>query len=215
MKRELANDFDTDNAFFFDVGGSFTIGYQLSHFKFEDKGEDYTNSSSRGCWMIGGTGELNIGGKISKTMGCGAKIHFGFLGNLSNEIKSSYYLPITLHYYIERYFNFLATAGFVLRLHASMGLGGGGAWGSSVKLDNKDYSFETPAGLVVTGTCGIYFDFYFSKNAAFYFGPGMSIDAIILQEKSDKGSPTEKSLDETKGFFRPSFNIGIRCANFK
>ncbi|MBQ1999298.1 MAG: hypothetical protein II220_07440, partial [Spirochaetales bacterium] len=214
MKKELANKLKESNVFFFGVGGSFAFGYQLSYFEFKNKNQNYTSSSSRGCWMMGGTGELDIG-KMSKTVGYGVKIHFGFLGDLSNKVES-YYLPITLQCYIEKHFtNFLSTAGFVLRPQASIGIGGGGAWGSSVELDGSKYSFKVPAGFVLTGSGGIYFDFYISKQFAFYVGPAMTVSAIFLSEDIDRGYSTKDSIWDVKGLFQPSFNIGIRYANIK
>lgn len=214
MKKELANKFKESNVFFFGVGGSFAFGYQLSYFEFKNKNQNYTSSSSRGCWMMGGTGELDIG-KMSQTVGYGVKIHFGFLGDLSNKVES-YYLPITLQCYIEKHFtNFLSTAGFVLRPQASIGIGGGGAWGSSVELDGSKYSFKVPAGFVLTGSGGIYFDFYISKQFAFYVGPAMTVSAIFLSEDIDSGYSTKDSIWDVKGLFQPSFNIGVRYANIK
>ena len=214
MKKELANKLKESNVFFFGVGGSFAFGYQLSYFEFKNKNQNYTSSSSKGCWMMGGTGELDIG-KMSQTVGYGVKIHFGFLGDLSNKVES-YYLPITLQCYIEKHFtNFLSTAGFVLRPQASIGIGGGGAWGSSVELDGSKYSFKVPAGFVLTGSGGIYFDFYISKQFAFYVGPAMTVSAIFLSEDIDSGYSTKDSIWDVKGLFQPSFNIGIRYANIK
>ena len=164
--------------------------------------------------MIGGSGELELG-TVSKSVGYGFKLYLGFLGDLSQKYELNY-LPITLQCYIEKHFaNFLPTAGFVLRPQAVLGIGGCGAWGSKVELDGKKYSFEVPAGFVLTAAAGIYFDFYVSKNMAIYLGPAMTVSAIFLSEDIDSGYSTKDSIWDVKGLFQPSFNIGIRYANIK
>lgn len=207
-KKEFADNFRENTAFTFGISGAFTAGYQLSYFEVNSN-----KNSSYGCAMIGGTGELDFGG-MSKTVGYGLKVHFGFLGNLLNKIES-YYLPITLQFYIEKHVtNFLETSRFVFRPQASIGFGGCGAWGSSVNLDGTDYSFKDSVGFVLMGTGGLYFDFYFSKKAAFYFGPSVNISAVFISEDIKNNSSAKDSLFEVKGFFQPAFNIGIRYISF-
>jgi hypothetical protein len=213
MKKELAKDLKEDKVLSFGVGGSFTFAYQTSYFEYENKIENYTSNISRGFWMIGGSGELELG-TVSKSVGYGFKLYLGFLGDLSQKYELNY-LPITLQCYIEKHFaNFLPTAGFVLRPQAVLGIGGCGAWGSKVELDGKKYSFEVPAGVVLTAAAGIYFDFYVSKNIAIYLGPAMNISAAIFSNNIKGDSSKKDSIFEIKGLFQPAFAVGVRYLKF-
>ena len=213
MKKELAKDLKEDKVLSFGVGGSFTFAYQTSYFEYENKIENYTSNISRGFWMIGGSGELELG-TVSKSVGYGFKLYLGFLGDLSQKYELNY-LPITLQCYIEKHFaNFLPTAGFVLRPQAVLGIGGCGAWGSKVELDGKKYSFEVPAGFVLTAAAGIYFDFYVSKNMAIYLGPAMNISAAIFSDNIKGDSSKKDSIFEIKGLFQPAFAVGVRYLKF-
>ena len=213
MKKELAKDLKEGKALSFGAGGSFTFAYQTSYFEVENKIENYTSNISRGFWMIGGSGELELG-TVSKSVGYGFKLYLGFLGDLSKKYELNY-LPITLQGYIEKHFaNFLPTAGFVLRPQAVLGIGGCGAWGSKVELDGKKYSFEVPAGVVLTAAAGIYFDFYVSKNMAIYLGPAMNISAAIFSDNIKGDSSKKDSMFEIKGLFQPAFTVGVRYLKF-
>ena len=213
MKKELAKDLKEGKVLSFGAGGSFTFAYQTSYFEVENKIENYTSNISRGFWMIGGSGELELG-TVSKSVGYGFKLYLGFLGDLSQKYELNY-LPITLQGYIEKHFaNFLPTAGFVLRPQAVLGIGGCGAWGSKVELDGKKYSFEVPAGVVLTAAAGIYFDFYVSKNMAIYLGPAMNISAAIFSDNIKGDSSKKDSMFEIKGLFQPAFAVGVRYLKF-
>ena len=94
-----------------------------------------------------------------------------------------------------------------MRPQFSLGIGGGGVWGNKVTLNGISYVFTPPAGFILMGTAGFYFDFYLSRNIAIYFGPTMNISALFSFASNSLN--TEK-LFEIKGFFNPSLAIGMR-----
>ena len=64
---------------------------------------------------------------------------------------------------------------------------------------------------------GLYFDFYLSRNIAIYFGPAMNVSLFNLDPSDDNNlGPSyvndNENWSEVRGFFQPSFAVGMRVA---
>ena len=205
MREDIATAIEENKIFYFNAGGAFSANYHTSYFEVRNN-YDICDSISRGVWLLGGSGDLGVGG-TRKSFGCGCRIYIGFFKDLSSQFELNF-LPIVAQFYFEKHFtSFLSSSGFVMRPQFSLGIGGGGVWGNKVTLNGISYVFTPPAGFILMGTAGFYFDFYLSRNIAIYFGPTMNISALFSFASNSLN--TEK-LFEIKGFFNPSLAIGMR-----
>ena len=195
----------------FNIGGAFSANYQLSYFQVENN----TYSVSRGFWLLGGNGELGVG-VTYKSFGFGGKIYIGFFKDLSSQFELNF-LPIVAQFYLEKHFtSFLSSSGFVMRPQFAFGFGGGGVWGDKVTINRVDYSLSA-GGFVMMASGGLYFDFYLSRNIAIYFGPAMNVSLFNLDPSDDNNlGPSyvndNENWSEVRGFFQPSFAVGMRVA---
>ena len=209
MREDVATAIEENKIFYFNAGGAFSANYQLSYFEAKNNNNDIY-SISRGFWLLGGNGELGVGGTY-KSFGFGGKIYIGFFKDLSSQFELNF-LPIVAQFYLEKHFtSFLSSSGFVMRPQFAIGLGGGGVWGDKVTINRVDYSFEVPAGFIIMASGGLYFDFYLSRNIAIYFAPTMNISALFSSLCNEYKGWCE-DLFEVRGFFQPSFAVGMRVA---
>ena len=215
MRENIATAIEENKIFYFNAGGAFSANYHISYFEVKNdlEAENINNiiySVSRGFWLLGGNGELGVGGTY-KSFGLGGKIYIGFFKDLSSQFELNF-LPIVAQFYLEKHFtSFLSSFGFVMRPQFAIGLGGGGVWGDKVTINRVDYSFEVPAGFIIMASGGLYFDFYLSRNIAIYFAPTMNISALFsFLDNKYKG--WSENLFEVRGFFQPSFAVGMRVA---
>ena len=216
MREDIAAEFEKKEFLInFNIGGAFSANYQLSNFQVINdlEAENINNiiySVSRGFWLLGGNGELGVG-VTYKSFGFGGKIYIGFFKDLSSQFELNF-LPIVAQFYLEKHFtSFLSSSGFVMRPQFAIGLGGGGVWGDKVTINRVDYSFEVPAGFIIMASGGLYFDFYLSRNIAIYFAPTMNISALFSYFNNEYKGWSE-NLFEVRGFFQPSFAVGMRVA---
>ena len=212
MREDIATAIKENKIFYFNAGGAFSANYQLSYFEAKNNNNNDIYSISRGFWLLGGSGELGVGGTY-KSFGCGCRIYIGFFKNLSSQFELNF-LPIVAQFYLEKHFtSFLSSSGFVMRPQFAIGIGGGGVWGDKVTINRIDYSFTIPAGFIIMASGGLYFDFYLSRNIAIYFGPAMNVSALFSMSSNEYEEyelRIKEDVFEIRGFFQPSFAVGMR-----
>ena len=210
MREDVATAIEENKIFYFNAGGAFSANYHISYFQVNNNNDIY--SISRGFWLLGGSGELGVGGTY-KSFGYGCRIYIGFFKDLSSQFELNF-LPIVAQFCFEKHITtLLPSAGFVMRPQFAIGIGGGGVWGDKVTINRIDYSFEVPAGFIIMASGGLYFDFYLSRNIAIYFGPAMNVSALFsneYREYDENGWRTFEDVFEVRGFFQPSFAVGMR-----
>ena len=86
MREDIATAIEENKIFYFNAGGAFSANYHTSYFEVRNN-YDICDSISRGFWLLGGSGELGVGG-TRKSFGCGCRIYIGLCENLS--VNSQY-----------------------------------------------------------------------------------------------------------------------------
>ena len=142
---------------------------------------------------MGGCGEIALVGVLSNFIGFGALIDVIYLNNtiIGSNLNL---LSISAQYLVEKY---IPIKSFVIRLQATIGVGGAAHWGLHI---------TTTGSICAITTLGCYFDYHISNNFAIYFGS--SIRAFIW----GYDNKDEKHIVCVN--FTPSFSAGIKLIHF-